>query len=118
MKTFKDLKGIEDIDTLDSCIPIVNDIFAGISADTELFEKVKNSTWSEASVPLYKKFNKEFDGIFEILGDKPQSIAETLSAVAILMSEVTSKETGTFFMGACKNVRSTILAMANTTAEQ
>lgn len=115
MISFKNLEGMEGIDKLNECAPLINDIFG----DNEIFNNDTDVTWGELATPIYKKHPETINKIFEILGEAPKSAAGILSGVSRLLIEVTSdKEVASFFMGTAKNLRSWISAMANTEGEQ
>lgn len=114
MASFKSLQGLEGIDKLNECIPLIDEIFS----DTEIFGNTEG-TFGELSTPIYKKHTKAVEKLFEILGEKPESAVAILSGITSLLLEITQdKDIAAFFMGTSKNLRSTMFAMRNTKEEQ
>lgn len=115
MKTFKDLKGLEGIDKLNECIPYVDEIFS----DKKLFEEQGDATWGETSVAVYKAHTNSMNKIFEALGEVPETTLDILNATTEILQEIfANAELRSFFIGACKNMRSVLLSMANTKGAQ
>ena len=110
MVSFNNLKGIDGIDKLNECANYIDTIFA----DKNILDELKGLPWIKAAVPIYQKYQAEFDAIFDILGHKPESTVEIVSSVARLLSEATSEEIGTFFIATCGNLKSALFATANT----
>ena len=110
MKTFKDLQGIEGIDKLTECIPYVDEIFS----DKKLFEEQNDATWGETAVAIYKAHTDSMNKIFAALGEVPESTLDILNATTVIIQEIfTNTELRSFFIGACKNMKSVLLSMAN-----
>lgn len=114
---FKDLQGLDGIDKLNECVPLVDEIFA----DKELCEKIKTIPTLQAAAHIYKAHSKAIDTIMNILGEKPEnnSTIATIAATSRIISSIYSdEETLAFFTVACPSLKSMILPMANTEDEQ
>lgn len=115
MVSFKNLQGIEGVDKLNECAPLIDEIFS----DKEIFNENNESTFGEMATPIYKKHTDTVNKLFEILGEKPESAVATLSGITKLLLEISNDvEVGSFFMGTAKNLRSWTFAMVNTKDEQ
>lgn len=115
MISFKKLQGIEGIDKLNECAPLVNEIFS----DSDIFNEKTEATFGELATPVYKKHTEAVNKLFKILGEEPESAAAILSGTTKLLVEAaTDKEVAGFFMGTVPSLRSWTFAMANTEAEQ
>lgn len=114
---FSELKGMEGIDKLTECIPHVDEIFS----DEEFISTIKanDMSWIEAATIAYKTHNESVTAIMNVLGEKPETAIEILSATASIMAEIFQKEDiRAFFISQCRKMRSAISAMANTEDEQ
>lgn len=115
MATFKDLKGVEGIDKLNECIPLLNEIFD----DKEIFNEQDERTFTELATPIYKKHTDAINKLFEILEINPDSSIGILTAITTLLYEISQdKEIAVFFMGTSPSLRRMIYATANTEGEQ
>lgn len=108
---FKDLQGLDGIDKLNECVPLVNSIFA----DKELMESIKDMSWVEAATPIYKKYSDEINKIMEILEEKPESAVEIINTTARIIMEIfKDKDIAAFFTLSCESMKSAISVMAST----
>lgn len=116
MISFKNLKGMDGIDKLNECVPLVDEIFS----DTEIFSDKTEATFGELATPIYKKHTEAVNKLFMILeGEQPESAAAILSGITRLMIEVSGdKEIASFFMGTVKSLRQWLSATLNTKEEQ
>ena len=111
MVSFKNLKGIEGIDTLNECAPLIDEIFG----DAEIFNDNTEMTFGELATPVYKKHTDAVNKLFELLGEKPDNAAAILSSVTRLLVEISSdKDVMSFFLGTVRSLRQWISATANT----
>lgn len=114
---FKDLKGIEGIDTLNECVPYVEKIFA----DKGISEKIKTLPTMQAAPIIYKAHKETIEKIMDILDEKPKdnSTVSLIATVSKILSSICSDgETLAFFTASCPSLKSMILPMVNTEGEQ
>ena len=115
MLSFKNLKGMDGIDKLNECAPLIDEIFS----DKEIFGEKTEATFGELATPVYKRHTETVDKLFEILGEKPESAAAILSNLTVLLIEAAgAPEVSSFFMSTVKSLRQFIFATANTKEEQ
>lgn len=113
MLSFKNLEGLEGIDKLNECVPIIDEIFS----DEKIFKK--DATFAELATPIYKKHTESVNKLFDILGERPTSSAGILATITNLLIEMSGdSEIMGFFIGTCKNLRNAISVMQNTVGGQ
>lgn len=113
MSTFKELKGLDGIDKLTECVPLMDEIFS----EEAIFNSDK--TFAELGMEIYKKHTNAMDKLFEILGEKPENSVQICLLFNRIMSEVSQdKDIASFFIYTSKNLKSMMLATANTEGER
>ena len=86
MKTFNDFSGVEGIDKLMECAPLVGELIS----DREIMEGVgENTLWVELGVSLYKAHTETCNKLFIALGNEAtDNSMEIISGMTQILHEV------------------------------